>query len=293
MEEFTPDLLEELQGIADAARLKKEDLNGIILYDCSHVKDYYKPNYLQRCTVFLIPGKDTQMENPIFARNYDWLKEAQQYFSLHKISPKNKLRSILLTDHFVGGFGGMNECGLAVGCTLAAYYNGQVKPQIMLNMAIRWILDNFRDVEEAVGFLEKVPLSEAYIFLIADSSGASARVEATPESVETSLAHDEFMIATNHFQSKKMKKYEVEITPANAHTTFTRLEGIDKWYRTQNWPITINSVKSILRSHEYGICDHNGEAGTLWSWVANLGANLVEVCGNSPCLEEYSSVSVL
>jgi hypothetical protein len=171
----------------------------------------------------------------------------------------------------------------------------------MINMAMRWILDTFRDTEDAVAFLEEVPISEGSIYLIADKSGVSARVEATPDKVFTTYAQDEFLIATNHFQSTEMQHLKNKITEANAHTTITRLEGITRWYNTQKKPITIDSLKSILRDHEHGVCDHqqgvsyneDGDreyediAGTLWSWIATLGTNEVEVCAGSPCKNEY------
>ncbi|MFW9778077.1 MAG: hypothetical protein ACFFE8_04420 [Candidatus Heimdallarchaeota archaeon] len=59
-----------------------------------------------------------------------------------------------------------------------------------------------------------------------DCSGTRAREEAVREPVKTSFVHDESMIATNHFQFEEMKKSDVQITPANAHTTFKPLEGL-------------------------------------------------------------------
>jgi predicted choloylglycine hydrolase len=291
MEEYTPELLEELRGIAEVANFKQEDLNAILLYDCSYIKNYYL-SPMQRCTVFTIPGKNVEGGEPVLARNYDWLTEVQEYFAVHWIKPTKKFRSILFTDHYVGGFGGVNEAGFACGCTVAAFYNGSIKPRMMLNMTIRWLLDNFTKVEDAVNFLEEIPLSEGNIYLLVDKTGASARVEASPDKIVTTTACDEFMIATNHFQTEEMKLLEAEITEENAHTTITRLQGITDWYNNHEKPISIESIKSILKDHEYGVCDHNGEAGTLWSWIAQLGTNKVEICEGKPCTGKYQRDSI-
>ena len=307
MKQYTPELLEELQGIADAANLDKSRLNAIILYDCSNVKDFYTTTSpRQHCTVFVIPSEHTESEKPVIARNYDWLTEVQEYFAMYRIQPTQKEQSVLFTDHYVGGFGGVNEAGLACGCTIAAYYSGDIKPAIMINMAVRWILDSFQNTEDAVAFLEEVPISEGSMFLIADKHGVSARVEATPVKVITTYTQDEFLIATNHFQSKEMQKLEHKITKENAHTTITRFEGITHWYNTQKKPISIDSIKSILRDHEYGVCDHQQGvsynedgvresedlAATLWSWIATLGTNEIEICVGSPCKNDYTIESV-
>ncbi|MFX0125662.1 MAG: C45 family autoproteolytic acyltransferase/hydrolase [Candidatus Hodarchaeota archaeon] len=305
MQQYTPELLEELQGIADAANLNKVRLNAIILWDCSYIKSFSTTSK-HHCTVFTVPGKHTESGKPVMARNYDWSTEVRDYIAMHYISPLNKIRNVLFTDHFVGGFDGVNEAGLACGCTVAAYYNGDVKPGIMLNMAIRWILDSFTTVQEAVNFLEEVQLCEGNIYLIADKSGACARVEATPNKVFTTYTQDEFLIATNHFQSNEMKRLEDQITDTNAHTTLTRLEGIQNWYSAHKKPIPIDSIKLILRDHKYGVCDHvkgviyseNGNrkeediASTLFSWIATLGINELDVCLGSPCKNDYHTKSV-
>ncbi|MFX0150692.1 MAG: C45 family autoproteolytic acyltransferase/hydrolase, partial [Candidatus Hodarchaeota archaeon] len=241
MRQYTPELLEELQGIADAANLEKTRVNAIILYDCSYIKSFYSAaSPIHHCTVFVIPREQTVSGKPVIARNYDYLTEVREYFAIHRIHPTNKVRNILFTDHYVGGYGGVNEAGLACGCTLAAYYNGSLKPAMMINMLMRWMLDTFRDTEDAVAFLEEVPISEGSIYVIADKNGVNARVEATPDKVCSTYAKDEFLIATNHFQSKEMQQLENEITEANAHTTITRLEGITHWYNTQKKPISID-----------------------------------------------------
>ncbi|MFX0067291.1 MAG: C45 family autoproteolytic acyltransferase/hydrolase [Candidatus Hermodarchaeota archaeon] len=302
MNQYTPELLEEIQGITDAANLEKTRFNAIILYDFSFIKNFYTATSpIQRCTIFTIPRQHTETGKPVIARNYDWLTEVQEYFAMHQIHPTKKERNVLFTDHYVGGYGGVNEAGLACGLTAAAYYNGDIKPAMMLNMTMRWMLDSFQNTEDAVAFLEEVPHSEGIIYLIADKHGVSARVEASPDKVFTTYAQDEFLIATNHFQSKEMQQLENKITEANAHTTITRLEGISHWYYTQKKPVTIDSIKSILKDHEYGVCDHqqgvsynedgNREeediAGTLWSWIATLGTNEVEICVGSPCKNDY------
>ncbi|MFX0125515.1 MAG: C45 family autoproteolytic acyltransferase/hydrolase [Candidatus Hodarchaeota archaeon] len=308
MNQYTPELLEEIQGITDAANLEKTRFNAIILHDCSFIKNFYTATSpRQRCTIFTIPRQHTETGKPVIARNYDWLTEGQEYFAMHRIHPTKKERNVLFTDHYVGGYGGVNEAGLACGLAGARYYNGDIKPAMMLNMTMRWMLDSFQNTEDAVAFLEEVPHSEGIIYLIADKHGVSARVEASPDKVFTTYAQDEFLIATNHFQSKEMQQLENKITEANAHTTITRLEGITNWYNAQKKPISIDSLKSILRDHEFGVCDHqqgvcydedgNREeediAGTLWSWITTLGTNEVEICVGSPCKNNYSVEPVI
>ncbi len=295
MKKYTPGLLDELQGFAEAANLKTEQLNAILLYDCSNIQRYLDPmNYPNRCTIFVILGKHTESGYPIYARNYDWMLECEAYFLIYRPFPTNKLRSVVFTDHYVGGFGGINEAGLACGVTIVPYYSGEFKPGILTNMAVRWILDTFERTEEAVDFLETIPLCEGMHYYIADKESTIARVESSPVKVFTTYAEDELLVATNHFQSKEMQHLQNEISDDMAWTTFTRLEGIKNWYQSQEKPIAVTSVKSILRDHHYGVCDHNeaASAGTIWSWIASLGTNKVEISVGQPCKNDYNAYLV-
>ncbi|MFW9917237.1 MAG: C45 family autoproteolytic acyltransferase/hydrolase [Candidatus Thorarchaeota archaeon] len=289
MEQYTPGLLEELQGLADGANLKREKLSGILLYEPFAIKRFVKnlPS-TQRCTIFVIPGSQTATKQSIFARNYDWYTEASDYFMINRLCPTGKVQSILFTDHYVGGFGGISAAGLACGVTGMPFFNGQFQPGILLNMMTRWILDSCHQVEEAVAFLETAPHCEGNLYMLADKAGTIACVEACPNKVNTTYAQeDELLVATNHFQTEEMQGLQREIPDTIEETTFTRLKGVKAWYNGQKRPIAIEAVKMILKDHKNAVCDHERTGGTVWSWIAPLGANTVEVCVGQPCQSEY------
>ncbi|MHA2334394.1 MAG: C45 family autoproteolytic acyltransferase/hydrolase [Candidatus Hodarchaeales archaeon] len=289
MERYTPGLLDELQGIADAANLEIKDLNAVILYEPFTIKRFvnHTPT-MNHCTAFIIPGTNAEGGHPVFARNYDWLAESQEHFAVHRINPANKLQNMLFTDHYVGGFGGVNEAGLACAVTAMPYHNCSFKPGILLNIAVRWILDNYHEVEAAVNFLEEIQNCEGNLYLIADETGTNARVEVSPDKVFTTYSQDEFLGATNHFQSEEMQHLQREIPKSE----LKRIEGITSWYNNQEKPITIDFVKTILRDHEYEVCAHVEEGGTIWSWIAKLGTNEIDICIGQPCKGNYRFLNI-
>ncbi|MFX0212270.1 MAG: C45 family autoproteolytic acyltransferase/hydrolase [Candidatus Hodarchaeota archaeon] len=295
MLQYTPGLLDELQGLADAADLRIKHLNAILLYEPYKIRRFFDTNgFLKHCTCFAVPGGQTENRKPVYARNYDFYMESQEYFTIYRTNPSNKLSSLIFTDHYVGGFGGINETGLACAVTGVPYYNGTFTPGILLNIAIRWILDSFSKVEDAVEFLENVQHCEGNNYYIADQNNTIAKVEGSPIKVFTTYAENEILVATNHYQSKEMQHLQRKITTTIAGSTFSRLEGIKSWYRDQEKPITTHSIKKVLRGHSYGVCDHrpSDKAGTTWSWVAALGTNTVEVCVGFPCKNEYKIVNL-
>ncbi|MFW9995566.1 MAG: C45 family autoproteolytic acyltransferase/hydrolase [Candidatus Odinarchaeota archaeon] len=289
MERYTPGLLDELQGLADAANLERKDLDAVLLYEPFAIKRFTnRAPAMNCCTAFIIPGNRAEGEYPVFARNYDWFAESRDFFAVHCIHPANKLQSMLFTDHYIGGFGGVNEAGLACAVTSMPYHDCSFKPGILLNIAVRWVLDTFREAGAAVNFLEEIQHCEGNLYLIADKTGTNARVEVTPDKVFTTCSRDGFLVATNHFQSEEMQPLQRELPESE----FTRLEGITSWYSSQEMPVTSDSIKSILRDHEHEVCAHVDEGGTVWSWIARLGINEVQVCVGSPCEKQYKVLSI-
>ena len=283
--EHVPNILEEVQGIADGADIKFELLITYLLYIPSSIKWFFHSNP-QGCTIFAVSGDETADGFPIYARNYDWEYGKQDQLALFKIHPKGKLQSIGFADHMSGRYGGVNEAGLAAGITIMPYYNRKLQPGVPVWIATRWIIDTFKTTREAVAFLETIPHCEGYQFVLADKKGDIAKVEVTPEQVNTVPANG-VCVATNHFQSEKMSQYSFKITDEIAGTTFTRLQKVNDWFEANKGKITIDSVKRVLSGHESGVCDHQEWGGTIWSWIALLGTGNVEICAGPPCTHEY------
>ena len=284
--EHIPSILEEVQGIADSTDINFELLITYLLYNPSSVEWFFQSN-LQGCTIFAVSGDETADGFPLYARNYDWEYEKQDQLGLFHIQPKGKLESVGFADHMSGRYGGVNKAGLAAGITVMPYYDRKLQPGVPAWIATRWIIDTFKTTGEAVRFLETIPHCEGYQFVLADKKGNIAKVEVAPEQVNTLPAQNGFTVATNHFQSEKMSQYSCEITDEIAGTTFTRLQKVNSWFEANKGRIDLDSVKRVLSGHENGVCDHQEWGGTIWSWIAFLGTDKVEICAGPPCTHEY------
>ena len=60
------------------------------------------------------------------------------------------------------------------------------------------------------------------------------------------------------------------------------------------WNIGLKDVQDVLSSHEYGVCCHWSEegedAGTTWSWAADLGTRTLKASLGPPCEKEYTKI---
>lgn len=285
VEEHAPELLEELQGIADAGDWQLEPIEAMP----------FALGYDAGCSVVAVSGEHTVDGTPRFGRNYDFFRSFGDFSELYRTHPDNRLASIGCSDHWVGRHDGMNEAGLAIGHTFVP--NDGSRPGIMFALATRIVLDTCRSVSDAVAFLERIPHARNTNFLLADESGTIALVEASPEGVRTTRPTDGFGAATNHFQSDSMLVYEG--TDERKADSEIRLVNLTDWFETRSDPLDTNDLQRVLSDPDRGVCAcadesdaENDPVETLWSWTARVGDLVGFLAQGTPDETPYESVVI-
>lgn len=279
VKQFFPELLDEIQGIADGGDV---DYNDLITSELGM-------GFKSGCTVFAIPAKSSKKKKIIFASSMDWFEQAIPFTYIFRTNPENKLPSLGFSEYIVGRLGGINEAGLALAesnCTWDDF-----EPGFNGGIIGRYILDNCEDVKQAVDFLQKIPHILGNNYLIADKHNNAARVEAFKRETVVTSIQDDFVANANHYFSPVFDS----VTPTKPQHSLDRIEFLSNWYRTLLDPVDIESVKQIQKTHEVEICPHVQEyfndelmdLTTCWAWVTEVGSNEVHLCRGSPCKNEY------
>lgn len=276
---FFPEILQEIQGIADGGNL---DYKSIIASELS-------AGIERSCTVFAIPTKNTKNERMIFARSMDWFREAMPYSYIYRTKPEKKLTSLGFTESIIGRLGGINEAGLVIGDSNCFW--GNFQPGLICNVLVRWILDNCKTVQEAVNFLERIPHVISNNYLLADTKNTVARVEAYQRKTVVTYFQNEFTATANHYFSSEFD----EITPIKPKHSTDRIDFLNNWINNQFNTIEIDSVKGLQRIHEVELCPHVQEhfndqlmnLTTCWAWIHEVGSHKLHLCVGSPCKNEY------
>ncbi|KYH36268.1 MAG: peptidase C45 acyl-coenzyme A:6-aminopenicillanic acid acyl-transferase, partial [Candidatus Bathyarchaeota archaeon B23] len=217
-ERYTPGIIEEIEELSKEANLPPLLMESFLL----------TLGLEPRCTVFALSSERTIHGLPLFARNYDWDAEFQRFFTVFRTEPEGGLVHLSFSDHPVGRYGGVNEAGLAAAITAIPAYRGRPSPGIRMNIAVRWILDNFKTTEEACEWLLEIPHQWAHNFLVADRYGTLARVETSPERSVVYYS-EEFVVTTNHYHDEEMRRLE---DPEHDFTdTYRRYRIVEEWYR--------------------------------------------------------------
>lgn len=285
VESHCPELLEELEGIADGGGFDYEHLVS------SELAGGLKPN----CTLLAISGKHTRNGFPLFARTMDWFQEALKFTAIFVTRPAGRLANLGFSDTFLGRLGGINEAGLAIGDSNTCDWN--LQPGIINGIAIRWVLDTCRTVDEAVSFLQKIPYIMGNNYLIADKEDNFALVEAHHARTVVTIGRKNILAAANHYLSPEFDK----ITPAKPKHSTDRIDYINSWFNNRTNPVDLEDVKTLQRTHDVEICPHVQEIyegklqdlTTCWAWIAFLGESRVHLCEGSPCKNKYKKHSLL
>lgn len=286
--DHVPNLLRELEGVAEGGGFDTDRIDALALALGE------EPG----CSVVAVSGDHTAEGNTLFGRNYDYYRSFGAYSELYRTHPENGLAHVGCSDHWVGRHDGINEAGLAVGHTFVP--NRGSEPGVMFALAARAVLDDCATVPEAIDFLGAVPHARNTNFLIADTKGAIAVVEASPNEV-TITRPDGFGAVTNHFFSERMRTHEStgdeRPEDENRANSERRLSALREWF-DERQGIDVEGLKRTLADPETGVCAcaEGGESNddpieTLWSWVATLDGPDASLARGRPDNEPYELVA--
>lgn len=272
---WCPGLSEELAGFAEALEVKREQVL------------YYAMTYLlPRCSqVAVLPNRSADGK-PLLARNYEFHHEFED-FCLVKTAVQGKYTHLGTSVMQFGREEGVNEHGLAVTMSSCSFPVGPLPymraPKLkglQYWAVIRALLENCKNVGEALHYLEGMPISFNLNLILLDKGGHGALVETLdgrfavqrvqPDSPEGML------YATNHPVLPELIPHEPQ---AMVHS-LQRYQYIEKQLKGAA-SVTREKLKSmLLAKYPEGLCCHYFEEffGTTKSLVISPTDGTVELC---------------
>lgn len=256
---FYPELLDEIQGIADGQQLPVSILETILF-------SMYCMRFENRCSCFAFSNAD----EIVFARNSDFLVSIEKLYMNCLYALDGAYAFNGNTTAYVEMEDGVNNQGLAAG--LCFVYPKVNQPGFNAGMLIRYVLEKCKTTDEAINALKGLPIASSQTITLADRNGDIAVVECNAEKLVIIRPESgkKFVSATNCFVSPEMLQY--------------RNDEIDDWraderYLTTQNALTNNPIKFSIEFAEdilagkYGfMCqyDRKTNADTVWSVVYDL-----------------------
>lgn len=268
-----PQVLEEIQGIAEGQACKCRDLQAVLF-------GMYCIMPAAHCSCFVTKAKDGGV---ILGRNSDFLTSIEKLYM-------NTIYQFLddtysfngNTTAFVEMEDGINQHGLAVGLTSVAPLT--IQPGINAGMLLRLFLEKCKTVGDVLLMLKSIPVASSQTFVVADAFGDAALLECTPDKIEVEYITEEtpFACATNMFNTPKMQQYNN--LPQDTWQAGERYATMQAYLRQNTKAITVQKAQSLLAGQQGFICQYNRKTGkdTVWSALYSLPQKTVYRAEGNP-----------
>lgn len=297
LEKHSPDLLEEMRGIADGAMLTFDDI--LYLNTFLELEDLRAPGLggsilpdaLWGCTTFNVTSEATADGRAYIGQTYDMEKYYEKYLCVLRIREDNGPDQLILTFAGILGLCGINAAG--IGAVINKVVATDARPGVIYPFIMRKLLASPR-IGDALGAVIYAPRASGLNYQLAGSDVAFC--------AETSAAWYELLeingaIAhTNHYLGRTMRRFETANWLSHGGT-MVRLQVATNFLKKHRGAITPEMLKELTRNHTNHprcICAHGfpGESEntafhTSFGVVMDPEAGWFEACPGNPCENEY------
>ncbi len=262
-----PGLSDEAQGFADALEVK---IDKLFIYD-------FPASVNWMCSQLVAPSNITLNNNILVGRSYEW-DFRNEDLQLRTTKVDGKYRHIGFSGMVFGRYDGMNEKGLCVTYSAGGAWDAPLhKKGLNWAHAVRVLLDNCKDANEAFKTLEQIPIDFSSNFILTDRNGIIYLIESIDAEFEVKEfkkeSSKELILATNHFTLPSKVEYNKFNNPWLLPNSQKRYEIISSHLESHAGRINEDTMKNLLGTEfPEGICCHwhTDCFGTVWSMIFNV-----------------------
>ena len=289
--DFAPAYAEEMQGIADGAKVDLLDIAALN----ARTEIMFAQLEAQECTTLSLLPPATAGGKVLAAQNWDFYRELRDSMVILHVHQEGKPNFVTVTEAGMIGGIGMNDQGIGV---LLNALTADVSCQgIPLRTRMRAMLDS-ETIYEAYSLGSEKPTTVGHL-VATHKDALTIAFEMDSNTVETMLPEDGFWAHTNHYVGPKMYQAH-DANPRGS--TYIRLQRIQALIKESYGKITKETVMDMLRDragYPYALCTHENPKDPVTSqYVTNYGIimDLTEGCfylapGN-PCESEFEKYEV-
>ena len=283
IEKYTPDLLEEVRGIADGSKMEYESVLSLnCLFEIPRIAGRTEMHY---CTIWgVIDGRKC-----LAVQNLDLASEYGEFLTLFRISPAEKESVLLQAMPGMVGMLGMNGNGLVFsGTTVSSREASYGLPKPFIS---RTILHNCDNVIDAAKILQNFPRTTGGNPLLADARGGLMVLECS--AIKCAVLHPDkgYVASTNHYTDDEL----FGLSPPDTESSKARLGRIN-WLLEHAKDRDLDEMFSFARDHEHSpdnltICRH-GSISTVSSLVFIPSERCIWIASGSPCSTPFQQYYV-
>jgi len=296
IENYAPDLLEEMRGIAEGAGLVFEDILTLnsrseIVLDTS----------VDGCTAFGVTPAFTSEGSTCICQNWDWIRRQQEALVVMEMVQEPPCPSILMIAEagIISGKG-INSSGLGV--CFNALSTGRGKTGVPIHVLLRKILDS-KTLGDAVESVATAQRASSGNFLIGTSEGEIINIESAPEDFGVLYAEKGYLAHTNHFLCTNLICHVRDHGKVILPDTFHRLGRIKGLLENRKGSVDLKTCQELLSDHRNfpdSICRHEDakdpegkQLASVYSAIMDLTGRTLWLTTTNPCSGDYEPYTFL
>lgn len=288
-------LLDELRGYAEAQELPYEDLLRGVCRRSMRTRVPPPSRATARapypeggCSSFAVVDAAGHTRA---GRNYDF-HPIQRVRQRLRVQPDVGRPSVGTRGSVPGGrYDGVNDAGLFVSLHVSLSDESPTpQPGIPFHWLPRLVLETCASTPEAIDRLTHVRHLHPFNYLLADSAGRLAVVEAHACATRVLEPGLQFAAVTNHYRHPDLARYQHGRKLAHSQARLDCLYAQRGALCAASGAEAQARVRATLADHSAGLCGHSGGHTTLWSLTADLSAGQIEYARGAPCQARYEPV---
>jgi isopenicillin-N N-acyltransferase-like protein len=279
-----PDYLEEIQGIADGAGLRVEEVIAL------NVRTELRFGMASAgCTSVFVNAEATGGPT-LIGQNWDWRVTVEQ-------PPKPTV--MMVTEAGMIAKTGFNSAGVALCNNFLGSDKDRRGLSAPFHVVLRRILDSATPGDAVASVIGGDRASSAN-YLIGSQSGDGVDLEAAPDFVDFFYPENGVLVHTNHFNTIRHPVCDTgRIIFPDSIIRYNRMRRL---LSRENGRITIEDLQKALRdhvNHPNSICRHGNPRDpeaerfqSVFSLVMDLDSQTMWVAAGPPCQHEYQPISL-
>jgi isopenicillin-N N-acyltransferase like protein len=204
IQSYDPDMLEEIEGVAEGAGFAVEDLLAV---NCrSEVMFGSAP--VMECTSFGLQPNATANGHTYVGQNWDWAPDIKETLILLVVRQDPGPTVVLLDEAGMVGRMGLNSAGVALSTNTLISEQRQIG--VPYNVLLRGIL-NSRSMADAIGALVRPQRAIAANYLMGHGDGQVLDIEASPVHIDYVTPQDGIVTHGNHFTGSRLRGRDLSL----------------------------------------------------------------------------------
>ena len=283
IEEFDPELVEEMRGVAEGAGLEFREIAALnarteLTFSC--LPNALKESSAGGCTSFGLMPEVTEHGHVIIGQNWDWRAEAVHTSVILQIEQREKPNIVMHAEAGTIGHRGINSAGLGVCINYIRSELDGFRPGVPFLIKLRGILNSSRMSLALKAVMTHVGPNSMNM-VIGHQGGEIIDVENLPNDLLFVYPQDGILTHANHFESPMLRVRDTG--KSTLPDTIYRSRRLRRLLEARRGRLNVETIREALCDHfSYpdSICRHPDEQHEQidqWMTLASIILDLTEM----------------